>query len=228
MSEVHRPGGLAAQIGLPDGQPCEVEPTQVGTQVDQQVEHVPRRVARCQVWARTQRIRQRAQLQKRIPHHGIVALEYPAAADREQGVSGKHRLLAIEHVVSGEVHDRSAERDDVARAARVDGERPLLVRLGAVDVRPGRSVQDGVETRERRGRPAHVPGRLVERDDLLVAKRLGERPPELSAGARYEQAAASRGERIGELVLQRCLTRGSAQQTPCSSGSSGSYSSVTW
>ena len=47
-------------------------------------------------------------------------------------------------------------------------------------------------------------------------------------GAGYEQAAASRGDRIGVSVLQRCLTRSSAQQTPRSSGSAGSYSSVTW
>jgi len=50
---------------------------------------------------------------------------------------------------------------------------------------------------------------------------------ELAAGARYEHAAASRGERIGVSVLHRCFTRGSAQQTPCSSGSAASYSSVT-
>ena len=41
-------------------------------------------------------------------------------------------------------------------------------------------------------------------------------------------AARSRSERIGDSVLQRCFTRGSDQQTPYSSGSSGSYSSVTW
>ena len=30
------------------------------------------------------------------------------------------------------------------------------------------------------------------------------------------------------VVLHRCATRGSFHGTPCSSGSSGSYSSVTW
>ena len=75
-------------------------------------------------------------------------------------------------------------------------------------------------------RPDHVEGidgaRIGRREDLA------ERRPELAAGAGYEHAARSRSDRIGDCVLQRCLTRASAQQTPCSSGSSGSNSTVTW
>ena len=52
---------------------------------------------------------------------------------------------------------------------------------------------------------------------------------ELPAGARdQDAAAASRADRIGDRVLQRSTTRGSSHGTPCSSGSAGSYSSVTW
>ena len=43
-------------------------------------------------------VRQRAQLQQRVPHHRIVALEHPSASDREQRVGSKQRLLAVEHV----------------------------------------------------------------------------------------------------------------------------------
>ena len=49
---------------------------------------------------------QGTQLQKRIPHHRIVALEHAAAADREQRVGGKQRLLGVEHV--GDVVERMA------------------------------------------------------------------------------------------------------------------------
>ena len=54
-----------------------------------------------------------------------------------------------------------------------------------------------------------------------------ERVAELAARAR-DQGAASRADRIGVGVLHRCATRGSFHGTPCSSGSLGSYSSVTW
>ena len=53
-------------------------------------------------------VRQRAQLEKRIPHHGVGALEYPAAADREQRVGGEQRFLGVEHI--GDVVERVAGR----------------------------------------------------------------------------------------------------------------------
>ena len=71
------------------------------------------------------------------------------------------------------------------------------------------------------------PSRAVEREDVVVGERARERVAELAARAR-DQDAASRGERIGFVVLHRCVTRGSFQGMPCSSGSPGSYSSVTW
>ena len=74
-----------------------------------------------------------------------------------------------------------------------------------------------------------VPVRPLQRDDAVRRELLGERPAELPARAGdYVHACRSRSERSGVSVLQRCLTRGSAQQIPCSSGSAGSYSSVTW
>ena len=73
---------------------------------------------------------QRAQLQERIPHHRIVALEHPSAADREQRVGGEQRLVAVEDVADvvermarGFQHARqqAADLDDVALAdAQID------------------------------------------------------------------------------------------------------------
>ena len=112
-------------------------------------------------------------------------------------------------------------------AADVDRRSALRIGLGAVHVGPGRRVQDEIDARQPRRRQRHVPVAAGERDHLVVRERLDERVPQLPAGAGYEQAAASRGETIGVGVLHRCATRGSAQQSPCSSGSVGSYSSVT-
>ena len=68
-----------------------------------------------------------------------------------------------------------------------------------------------VEPRRRRQR--HVPELAGDRDDAVVRELLGQRAAELAARSGYEHASTSRGERIGESVLQRCLTRGSAQQS---------------
>ena len=63
-------------------------------------------------------VRQRAQLQQRVPHHRMVALEHAAAADREQRVGGEQRLLAVEHV--GDVVERMARRLQHARQQVAD------------------------------------------------------------------------------------------------------------
>ena len=72
---------------------------------------------------------QRPQLQQRVPHHRIGALEHPPAADREQRVGGEQRLLVVEHVadvverMAGRFqHPRqqAADLDDVALARRAD------------------------------------------------------------------------------------------------------------
>jgi hypothetical protein len=93
-------------------------------------------------------------------------------------------------------------------------------------------VQDDVEVVARyirAGRLGHVPVVPSERDDLAVRERLCERTAELAARARDQDAASvSRADRIGVLVLHRAATRGSFQGTVYSSGSSGSYSVVTW
>ena len=63
----------------------------------------------------------------------------------------------------------------------------------------------------------------------LRAQEQRELAAELAAAAGHEHAGhASRGERIGFAVDQRSRTRSSSQRTFCSSGSAGSYSSVTW
>ena len=123
---------------------------------------------------------------------------------------------------------RRPERCRVRRAADVDGRCALGVVLGAVDVRPRRRVEDEVgRPRKRRCLEADVPLLAAESEHVVVREDTGERVAELAAGA-GDQGAASRSERIGVVVLHRCATRGSFHGTPCSSGSSGSYSSVTW
>ena len=69
-----------------------------------------------------------------------------------------------------------------------------------------------------------VPGRRG-----LRAEQQRELAAELAAAAGHEHAGhASRGESVGLVVDQRSRTRSSSQRTFCSSGSAGSYSSVTW
>jgi hypothetical protein len=69
---------------------------------------------------------------------------------------------------------------------------------------------------------------LVPTERVCVRENLRESGAQLAAGARDQDAAVSLSDRIGDCVLQRCRTRGSSQEIPCSSGSAGSYSSVTW
>ena len=66
---------------------------------------------------------------------------------------------------------------------------------------------------------------LLARARVPLGKDLRERAAELAARSRYEDA--SRSERIGDRVLQRCLTRSSSQRMFRSSGSAASYSRVT-
>jgi hypothetical protein len=115
------------------------------------------------------------------------------------------------------------------RAADVDCRGALRVVLGAVDVRPGRRVEDEAGL-DRRRRQRHVPVGVGERDDLILRERLLQRAPELAARSRDYDALSdvlSRSERIGDWTLQRWATRGSFQGMPCSSGSAPSYSSLT-
>ena len=83
--------------------------------------------------------------------------------------------------------------------------------------------------RPRKGRRlvADIPRGAIEREHLVGGEDGGERVAELAARTR-DQGATSRADRIGVVVLHRCATRGSFHGTPCSSGSVGSYSSVTW
>ena len=141
----------------------------------------------------------------------------------------RRALPAVEHVVGRERDERRAERGGVRRAADVGGRRALGVVLGPVDVRPRRRMEHEVRAATeaaapRSGRPTSS---RREGEHVVVREATGERMAELAAGA-GDQGAASRAERIGVVVLHRCATRGSFHGTPCSSGSSGSYSSVTW
>jgi hypothetical protein len=112
------------------------------------------------------------------------------------------------------------------RAADVDGRCILRMLFREIDVRPRGSVQDEVGSLEtRRRRELDIPVLACKGD--RVRELLGERTTELAARA-GDQDPLSRSERIGDGVLQRSRTRGSSQGMPCSSGSAGSYSSVTW
>src|SRR6185295_4565023 len=129
-------------------------------------------------------------------------------------------LVPVEDVIRREIHDRNAERDDVARALDVHPARAVRIRLGAVDIGPGR----GVEHELRLARDGLGD---VEPGGVRVWQDLAKRRTELPARPCYEDVL-SRSERIGDWVLQRSRTRSSSQGIPCSSGSAGSYSSVTW
>ena len=83
-------------------------------------------------------------------------------------------------------------------------------------------VLDEVRAMVRRTRVEGYLGCIGAFLGLSLEKRL----PELPSGAGYEDA--SRADRIGVRVLHRSATRGSSQGISCSSGSAGSYSSVTW
>ena len=141
------------------------------------------------------------------------------------------RFAPVEDVVGRERHERRAELGRMTRAADVRRRRALRVVLGAVHVRPRGGVEHEIgRLRQRqRKRQRDVPVRPRQRGHVVGRELLGQRVPELPAGARdQDAAAASRSDRIGDRVLQRSTTRGSSHGTPCSSGSAGSYSSVTW
>ena len=86
-------------------------------------------------------------------------------------------------------------------------------------------MQDQIQRLELGRRQREVPVAPAERE--RVRKLLRERAAELP-GRAGDQDPLSRSERIGDVVLQRSRTRGSSHAMPCSSGSAGSYSSVTW
>ena len=88
-------------------------------------------------------------------------------------------------------------------------------------------MHDKVDCAQTDGR-RDVPLRARQGRYLIGRERLDERAPELPARAGDQDAARSRSDRVGDVVLQRCFTRGSSQAISCSSGSSASYSSVTW
>jgi len=93
-------------------------------------------------------------------------------------------------------------------------------------------VQNEVGLRQTFGvRLANVPVLARQCSRLDVGECLDKRAAELPPGPGYDdlaEVALSRSDRVGDWVLQTCLTRGSSHGTSCSSGSSGSYSSVTW
>ena len=137
---------------------------------------------------------------------------------------------------------RSSSRRPVRRATRrsrvpatFTRRAPVRIGLGSVDVGPGRRVQAPCNTvlQGRTGvvgtRPSRTwPGRAhVERVEERAAELAGSAGDDNACrGAAYDDA--SRADRIGDRVLHRSTTRGSSQGISCSSGSDGSYSSVTW
>lgn len=135
-------------------------------------------------------------------------------------------LATVEDIVGREVNDRRVESDDVPRPPHVDQLGQVRSFLRAVDVCPCRGVENEigpvVESRRR-----DVEG--LPHAGVGIWERLGERGAELAAGPCDQDTAtdASRPERIGDCVLQRCLTRRSFHGTTCSSGWWASYSCVT-
>ena len=107
--------------------------------------------------------------------------------------------------------------------ADVDRRCVLRIRLGTIDVRPGRGMQDEVDVAEIGRRVRDVP--VGPGQPPCSRKRLDERAAELAAGAGYDDV--SRADSSGDCVLQSSRTRSSSQGMPCSSGFAASYSSVT-
>jgi hypothetical protein len=116
----------------------------------------------------------------------------------------------------------------MTRAADVGGGGSLRVGLGAVDVRPGGRMEDEscLEAGGRRER--YIPVLVPEREDAVPGERVLKRTAELPARAGDQDSGASSSDRIGDRVLQRSTTRGSSHGHSFSSGSSASYSSLTW
>jgi hypothetical protein len=71
----------------------------------------------------------------------------------------------------------------VPRAADVDRGGALRVGFGAVDIGPGGGVENKIASKAVRSGTGDVPLVLVEGYDLVIRKRLDQRPPELTARA---------------------------------------------
>ncbi len=156
---------------------------------------------------------------------------------RPVGLDVRLALPAVEHVVGGEGDERRAERSRVRRPADVDRARTLRIALGPVHVGPGGGVEHEVEIalcQVDTGWVRDVPLLARQRHEVVGGEGLLERPAELAAGtgdqdaSAQDAASASRADRIGSVLFHRCATRSSFQGIVCSSGSAGSYSSVTW
>ena len=134
-------------------------------------------------------------------------------------------LPAVEDVVGREVDERRAELGGVLRAADVDRRRLLRVGLGPVDVGPRGRVQHEVGRAERRRRQRHVPLGARQPD----AHR--RRTPRASAAPSWPPAPVTTDASRWTGSAMSCSTdAGRARRptgSPCSSGSAGSYSSVT-
>ena len=163
---------------------------------------------------------------------GCLAVELRAAVGRERIRGRPTRRTA--RACGRRRRSRSRTRRAGARARRRSPSRRRSRRPRLVG-RPRRRPRPSTRRRAGRGRDRprgtlsrgavrHVPVLVCERDDVVVRERLAERAAELAAGARDQDATASRADRIGVLVLHRCATRGSFQGIVCSSGSAGSYS----
>ncbi len=159
---------------------------------------------------------------------GRLAVQLRPAVGRERirsvRLDVRVALRAVEDVVGGVVDDRSAELRGMGRPADVDGRCVLRMRLCSIDIGPRGRMQDEPDL-DRVGRQLDVP--VLAGPRKRAGKLILQRTTELAAGARDQDGLRSRSDRIGDFVLQRPRTRGSSHGTPCSSGSAGSYSSVT-
>src|SRR5205823_343278 len=133
-------------------------------------------------------------------------------------------LGTVKDVIRRVIDDRCPQVCNIPRTSYVHRLSDVGPTLSPVYVRPSGSVEYEFRrvVERRRCNVEELPNACISLGKLLT-----QRLAELAAGAR-DQETASRSERIGDSVLQRCATRGSFQGNSCSSGSSRSYSSVTW
>ena len=155
-----------------------------------------------------------------------LELGLPVHGERPRlvGLDVRRSLVSVEDVVRREVHDRDAERGDVPRALDVHTARG----------RPGRPRRRRHPSTPQRGARAPASrasrfGDIEPRESASASgQKLAQRRPELPTGARDEDARVPLREDRRSGCSTGRLTRGSSQGIPCSSGSAGSYSSVTW
>ena len=154
-----------------------------------------------------------------------LAVELRAAVGRQRRWARPTRRTA--RASSRRRRSRSSSRRPARRARRRCACRRTFTAAAQLPLAPRRRPRPSRPPRAGRARArlASGGGATTLHSALVRASASGKASrsaaPSWPPAPVIEHAARSRSERIGDCVLHRCLTRGSSQQTPCSSGSAG-------